>query len=105
MKINAYILKRKIKAGISRIPYYICGVLPMKKNKIVFSAFEGGGYCCNPKYIAEELINREKKTNNFVKYDMYWLVNDMSKDFPPQIKKKKEIQLEKNITYLLMLRL
>ncbi len=89
MKINAYILKRKIKAGISRIPYYICGVLPMKKNKIVFSAFEGGGYCCNPKYIAEELINREKKTNNFVKYDMYWLVNDMSKDFPPQIKKKK----------------
>lgn len=60
MKVDTYILKRKLKAGICRIPYYICGVLPIKKNKIVFSAFEGGGYCCNPKYIAEELINREK---------------------------------------------
>ena len=29
------------------------------KNRIVFSAFEGdGGFCCNPRYIAEELINR-----------------------------------------------
>ena len=89
MKINTYILKRKLKAEICRIPYYICGLLPVKKNKIVFSAFEGGGYCCNPKYIAEELIDREKKSNNFAMYDMYWLVNDISKEFPPQIKKIK----------------
>ena len=89
MKVDTYILKRKLKAGICRIPYYICGLLPIKRNKIVFSAFEGGGYCCNPKYIAEELINREKDANDFTKYDMYWLVNDMTKEFPPQIKKRK----------------
>ena len=90
MEINTYILKRKLKAGICRIPYYICGLLPVKKNKIVFSAFEGGGYCCNPKYIAEELINRGKKANNYAMYDMYWLVNDISKEFPPQIIKCKK---------------
>lgn len=89
ISMSIYILKRKIRAGLSRIPYYICGLLPIKKNKIVFSAFEGGGYCCNPKYIAEELINREKINNDYSKYDMYWLVNDMTKEFPIQIKKKK----------------
>ena len=89
MNIDTYILKRKLKAGVCRIPYYICGVLPIKKNKIVFSAFEGGGYCCNPKYIAEELIKKEKVSDDFTKYDMYWLVNDMSKEFPPEVKKIK----------------
>ena len=59
MSESSYILKRKIKANISKIPYYIFGLLPIKKNKVVFSAFEGAGYCCNPKYIAEELIRRE----------------------------------------------
>ncbi len=89
MNIDTYILKRKLKAGLCRIPYYICGLLPIKKNKIVYSAFEGGGYCCNPKYIAEELIKREKASGDFTKYDMYWLVNDMSKEFPPEVKKIK----------------
>lgn len=89
MNIDTYILKRKLKAGVCRILYYICGVLPIKKNKIVFSAFEGGGYCCNPKYIAEELIKKEKVSDDFTKYDMYWLVNDMSKEFPPEVKKIK----------------
>lgn len=41
---SIYILKRKLKALLSRIPYYICGLLPIHKNKVVFSAFEGGGY-------------------------------------------------------------
>lgn len=89
MNVDTYILKRKLKAGVCRILYYICGVLPIKKNKIVFSAFEGGGYCCNPKYIAEELIKKEKVSDDFTKYDMYWLVNDMSKEFPPEVKKIK----------------
>lgn len=82
-----YIRKRKLKAMLSKIPYYIFGMLPIKKNKIVFSAFEGGGYCCNPKYIAEELIKREHECGE--KYELIWLVNDTSKKFPVEIKKKK----------------
>ena len=35
-------------------------IFPVKKNKVVFTAFEGdGGYCCNPRYIAEELLKNE----------------------------------------------
>lgn len=82
-----YIQKRRLKACMSRIPYYLCGLLPIKRKKIVFSAFEGGGYCCNPKYIAEELIRRDNEFG--YGYEMVWLVNDLSKQFPPQIKKVK----------------
>lgn len=86
-KENLYIFKRRIKAGACRIPYYICGLLHIQKKKIVFSAFEGGGYCCNPKYIAEELLrkNHGKDTG----YKLYWLVNDISKEFPEGIVKVK----------------
>lgn len=87
MSERSYILKRKIKANISKIPYFIFGLLPIKKNKVVFSAFEGAGYCCNPKYIAEELIRRECTYGE--KYELIWLVNDITKEFPPEIIKKK----------------
>ena len=83
MSEKSYILKRKIKAGLSKIPYIIFGFLPIRKNKIVFSAFEGAGYCCNPKYIAEELIRQERSYGE--KYEMLWLVNDMTKEFPNEI--------------------
>lgn len=40
------------------------------KNRIVFSSFEGdGGFCCNPRYIAEELINRGG-------YEIVWLTHE-----------------------------
>ncbi len=91
MSEKSYILKRKIKAGLSKIPYIIFGFLPIRKNKIVFSAFEGAGYCCNPKYIAEELIRQEHSYGE--KYEMIWLVNDMTKEFPKEIIKKKIIFL------------
>lgn len=84
---SVYILKRKLKALLSRIPYYICGLLPIHKNKVVFSAFEGGGYCCNPKYVAEELIRRQEMSEK--SYEMIWLVNDINKEFPEEIKKVK----------------
>ena len=35
MNEKNYIRKRKIKATLSKIPYYIFGILPIKKNKIV----------------------------------------------------------------------
>jgi CDP-glycerol glycerophosphotransferase len=58
--------------------------IPIDKRKIVFSNFDGGGYGCNPKYIAEELL----KTDN--KYKLFWIidknkVSDISL-FPRQIK-------------------
>ena len=87
MSEKSYILKRRIKASLSKIPYIIFGFLPIRKNKIVFSAFEGAGYCCNPKYIAEELIRQEHSYGE--KYEMIWLGNDMTKEFPKEIIKKK----------------
>lgn len=38
------------------------------ENKIVFCAYNGKGYCCNPKYIAEEIHRRN------LPLDMIWLV-------------------------------
>lgn len=59
-------------------------IFPIQKGKIVFSTFEGdGGFCCNPKYIAEELHNSGKQ------YKMVWLTKNMNKDFPEYVKKKK----------------
>ncbi len=53
---------------------------PIQKNKIVFSAFEGdGGFCCNPRYIAEELHRRGND------YEMVWLTNDTTRFFPDYI--------------------
>ncbi len=86
-KENLYILKRRIKAGVCRIPYYICGLLHIQEKKIVFSAFEGAGYCCNPKYIAEEILQRNLKKD--AAYQLYWLVNDISKELPESIVKVK----------------
>lgn len=80
-KERSYIRKRIWKARFESIPFYLCRVFPLRKKKIVFCCIEGTtGYSCNPKYIAEELIRREEG------YEMVWLVNDMSKKFPPEIK-------------------
>ena len=87
-KEEKYILKRKKKAFFESLPFYACRVFPIKKNKVVMWTFEcGGGYGCSPKYIAEELIHRNKvgRTN----YEIVWLVNDISKEFPSEIKKVK----------------
>ena len=34
--------------------------LPINNKKVVFISFDGGGYSCNPKYIAQEMLNRKK---------------------------------------------
>lgn len=76
-----YILKRIRKARMQSILFYICRVFPIRRKKIVFCCIEGtAGYTCNPKYIAEELIRRKEG------YDLVWLVNDMSKIFPKEIR-------------------
>lgn len=78
----SYIRGRKRKAAILYMIYHILRIFPVKKNKIVFTAFEGdGGFCCNPRYIAEELLKRQEK------YELVWLVNNMSRQFPEGIRK------------------
>lgn len=77
-----YIRKRKQKAAIVYFVYRLLRILPVRKNKIVFTAFEGdGGFCCNPRYIAEELLR------SGTEYEMIWLVNNMSRQFPEGIRK------------------
>ena len=82
-----YIRKRIWKARFQSIAFYICRIFPIKKNKIVFCCIEGTtGYSCNPKYIAEELIRRNKQESDGKKrFKLVWLVNDMSKSFPKEI--------------------
>lgn len=76
-----YIAKRIWKARLQSIPFYLFRIFPVHKKKIVFCCIEGTtGYTCNPKYIAEELIQRNEG------YELIWLVNDMSKKFPKEIK-------------------
>ena len=79
---KASIRERKRKARITHLVYCLFRIFPVKENKIVFTTFEGdGGYCCNPRYIAEELLKRNKG------YDIVWLVNNMNKEFPAGIRK------------------
>ncbi|MGN0345702.1 MAG: CDP-glycerol glycerophosphotransferase family protein, partial [Lachnospiraceae bacterium] len=80
-----YVQKRLQKARFQSIPFYLNRVFPIKINKIVFCCIEGTtGYSCNPKYIAEELIKQNK--GNDKKFELVWLVNDVSKKFPKEIK-------------------
>ena len=83
-----YIAKRKMKAFIHGLVYYACRIFPIDQQKVVMWTFEGGGgYGCSPKYIAEEILknNRAGKTN----YKIVWLLNDIDKEFPREIKKVK----------------
>ncbi len=83
-----YIIRRKGKALLHSLPYYICRVLPINQRKVVMWTFEcNGGYGCSPRYIAEEILkrNREGKTN----YQVVWLLNNIEKEFPKEIKKVK----------------
>lgn len=79
-----YIRKRKWQCYRTNLFYRLLWIFPVNKRKVVFTTFEGdGGYCCNPRYIAEELLSRKEK------YDIVWLVNNMEKQFPDGIKKVK----------------
>ena len=81
-KEEAYISKRKRQAFINSLRYRVCRIFPVKKKRIVVCTFEGkGGFCCNPKYIVEELHKRDNA------YEIVWLVNDITKEFPSYVRK------------------
>lgn len=65
-------------------------LFPIKKNKILFINFNGRGYGCNPKYIAEEILSRN------LDFDLVWPVNNMSDTFPQGIRK---VEYRPNIKY------
>lgn len=86
-KEEIYIKKRLWKARMQSIAFYLCRVFPIKKKKIVFCCIEGTtGYSCNPKYIAEEFIRQNKAFKQKERYELVWLVNDIAKKFPEEIK-------------------
>ena len=89
-----YIQRRLWKARFESIPFYLSRVFPIRKNKIVFCCIEGTtGYTCNPKYIAEEIIKQNKSSD--IKYELVWLVNDITKKFPKEIKAVKNTLLNR----------
>lgn len=72
-------------AMIQSVPFYLLRIIPIINNKIVFCCIEGTtGYSCNPKYIAQECIKSNK--NDETNFQLVWLVNDTSKEFPKEIK-------------------
>ena len=83
-----YILKRKGKAFLYSLIFYLCRIFPIEKNKIVFWSFEGTrGFCCNPKYMAEEILKRNRENSD--KWKLVWLVDDTDTEFPSGIEKVK----------------
>ncbi|MBQ8635127.1 hypothetical protein IJ425_03125, partial [bacterium] len=55
-----YSLVSFIQFAIKKLNFFFVGLFclltPVKKNKIVFSSFEGAWLGCNPKYILKELL-------------------------------------------------
>lgn len=75
-----YIRMRKRKAFMESLLYIFFRMVPVSRNKVTVCTFEGkGGFCCNPRYIVEELHQRNES------YRFVWLVNDLSKHFPGYI--------------------
>lgn len=82
MSTDSYIEERKKQADELGKKFEVAWTKYLiQDNKIVFSTFEGdGGFCCNPKYIAEELHKRGFDG------EMVWLTKDISRAFPDYIK-------------------
>lgn len=79
-KISGFIgaFKYKLRMFALKHLFYLA---PVKNDKILFINFNGRGYGCNPKYIAQELLNQK------LDLDLVWLVNDLKENFPDGIRK------------------
>ncbi len=78
MGLTFYITRRKMKAALEGLVYRVCQLFPINQKKVVMWTFEGGGgYGCSPKYVAEEILkrNREGRTE----YTIYWIIKDTEK--------------------------
>lgn len=66
--------------ALIRAAWQIFSLLPVKKEKVVFSNFNGNGFGDNPRYIAEEFIRRK------LPYELFWVCEKPGCKFPPGLK-------------------
>ena len=69
---------------LMRLLYPLFARRPIQAGKIVFDNYLGRGYGCNPKYVAQKLIERGAD-----EYDIVWLVSRVHRahsELPPQIR-------------------
>ncbi len=76
-------MKLKIVHFIRNIISVFFYLLPVKNNKIVFINFNGKGFGCNPKYIAQEIIHQK------LDFQLVWLVSNINENMPSEIKKAR----------------
>lgn len=69
MRLKSFIAKSKIVQRTYEMIFSIIGILPVKKNVIVFESFMGKQYSCNPRAIFEYL------QQNHPEYKCYWSVD------------------------------
>lgn len=62
--------------AVIRLFWQLCYPLPVQKQKIIFSNFNGGGFGDNPKYVAEACIRRG------LPYKLYWVCTNPKADGP-----------------------
>lgn len=90
MTENNYIRYRKLKGLGTKILFLINRIFSIDEKLISVSTFEGrGGFGCNPKYVVEELHKRRPD------YKFIWFVNDLNKEFPEYVIKKKNTVWER----------
>ena len=79
-------MKREIRVmfkNVVKLFYKTLWFFPVKKNKIVFSAFGARTYGDNPKYIAEKLLHEKSK------YDLVFVLRNTNVELPKGIRKVK----------------
>lgn len=80
-------MKKTIKLWVYSVFRYISRlfwILPLQ-NKVIISSYRGKGYCDNPKYIIEELVNDKR-----IEADICCVVKDLSIEVPSYIRKVKK---------------
>ncbi len=83
IKEDFYVFYRRLRAAIAYFVGWTMAIrYPIQSNKVVFCSTEGmGGYGDHPKAIAEYLHA------HYPQLELVWLVNDMTKRFPPYVRK------------------
>lgn len=88
-------LVSKIKALRLELLRRMFGLLPIEKNKLLFSSFGFNAYSCNPKYIALELEKRYPG-----QYDIVWVFDvsvQVPEDFPHRYVRYFSVEYMKEI--------
>ncbi len=72
--------------------FYMFWIFPIKRNRIIFTAYKGAQFSCNPKYIFLELYNNK---NDF---EFIWCLNN-PEQLPPELKGVKIVKY-KSLKYI-----